>query len=220
MWKTGGGLAFLPRLSVTIVQRSDAGRWHDPCPDAEKSAFGGIPRPLRGRRGCTVQGDTASLGARNPPHPSRDSRTAHKPRHPGSAGWICPRRTNRVPRAVLQGAMAGATPSADGETSPFTARRMSSSRAGPALSCRRTRTSTTPRYDPGHTVCGGTTPRFRASFLKISRPRGATRLSVWLPPLLVSPTLSRVHDCRPVYLTRRRCHSVIRVPSVPQSSQR
>jgi hypothetical protein len=59
--------------------------------------------------------------------PSGGRRIAHEPRHPGSAGWICPRRTTRSPTHRFRGAMAGTPPSADGETPPFTARRMSCS---------------------------------------------------------------------------------------------
>jgi hypothetical protein len=101
------------------------GRWHDPCPDAAKSASGGIPQLPRGRWGCTVQGDTASVGTPNTPHPSRDSRTAHEPRHPVQAGGFVPVGRTGVPRTALRGAMASPTPSANGEPSPFTVRRMS-----------------------------------------------------------------------------------------------
>ena len=48
----------------SLWQKDEAGRWHDPCPDAEKSASGGIPQLPGGRRGCTVQGDTASVRRR------------------------------------------------------------------------------------------------------------------------------------------------------------
>ncbi len=100
-----------------------------PVPGRGEIGVRGPPPTPSWERRCTVQGDTASFGTPNTPHPSRDSRTAHEPRHPVQAGGgFAPVGQTGFHAPVLRGAMAGATPSEDGETSPFTARRMSLSR--------------------------------------------------------------------------------------------